>query len=112
MIMKQERERCWPTHRRREPWVLCPLCGAALRWIKLRSEKWTPCDELPVLFVKDGGRTSCVSGRELVVGCSIYSPRLHFQKPRTGRLPHYYSCPILCRERREWAIQQRREERG
>lgn len=87
---------------------MCPLCEAPLRWMKLRSDEWTPCDELPVLFVKDAGRIKIVSGRQLVEGCSLYSPQKNREKPRTGRLPHYYSCPVLLRERREWAILQRR----
>lgn len=102
MMTYQTRERCWPTHRRRQPWNSCPLCRAPLKWVRLDTDEWCPCDEVPVLFLPaKSGRYRLVSKRVLVNG-ELYKgdPHVH---PKYGRLPHYYTCPVLIEERRQWA---------
>ena len=106
MSTYQERERCWPTHKRRRPWNSCPLCNAPISWVRLDDDLWCPCDDEPVLFTKaPSGRYRLVSKREIVNG-ELYK-RGSSGLPRYGRLPHYYSCPVLKAERRQWARQQR-----
>lgn len=65
--------------------------------------EWSPCDAEPVMIeAGTGGRLQAVFWHELWNGCSIYSGRTR-KKPMLGRLPHYYTCPVLLRERRDWA---------
>lgn len=100
--MIANRERCWVTHKRRPFWNECPLCGQPIKWIKLWDGKFSPCDDEPVLFVfsKDA-KYKVVVKRELLEHITLKIPP--GEKPRYGRLPHYYSCPVLIKERREWA---------
>lgn len=64
----------------------------------------------PALYVEDGGNLKIVSRHELVEGVSLYAPRKHKNtRPQYGRLPHYYSCPVLRNERRAWAIKHRKD---
>lgn len=101
--MQQARERCWLTHKRREPWGICPLCRQPIAWRRLDIEGWSPCDELPVLFVP-GGRLRLVVRRGMVDGCKVFDPRKDKGRPKYAMMPHYYTCPALKKERREWAI--------
>jgi len=86
-------------HRRREPWNVCPLCGKPLRWV--RVIEWTPCDEEPVLFVP-GGKMTLIKKRDFVLNCALYK-RGDKNRPGTALIPHFYTCEVLRRERREWA---------
>lgn len=104
--MKQmERARCWKIHSRRQGWDKCPLCGVPLKWVRLTGGDFCPCDIEPVLFIReDGARLAVAHRRELVEGCRIYDPRRDGAKrPEMGRIPHFYTCPPLRAERREWA---------
>lgn len=88
--------------------MTCPLCNKSLAWRKTDLDEWVPCDEEPILYVKDSGKTKIYKKREIIDGCSIYIPGKHKERPEYGRLPHYYSCEILKAERREWAKDNRR----
>ena len=106
-----ERERVYITHKRRMPWNLCPLCGATIKWVRLWTGEWSPCDELPVLFTKDReSKKQIVSRRELVTGKLLNPKKPDTVRVFTGRLPHYYSCPQLLEMRRDYAIRARMEE--
>lgn len=99
------RERCWVVHKRRAAWNTCPLCGASLRWVRLWDGSYSPCDEEPVLYyIPDGkkGKYKVVVKGEILENASIKIPPCTTAK--YARLPHYYSCPSLREERREWAI--------
>lgn len=103
-----ERERCWVVHKRRACWTLCPLCGAPVRWVRLWDGTYSPCDEEPVLFwIPEGkkGRYKVVSRGEVLEHVSLKVPK--GKTAKYARLPHYYSCPELRAERREWALRHR-----
>lgn len=117
-VRSEERERCWITHRRPEIWTTCPLCRKPIRWVRLWNDKWSPCDEEPVLFLRKsattpgGGRwrKKIVRKREILEDCAIYNPSIdQGARPETGRIPHFYTCPVLKQERREWAIANRKK---
>lgn len=89
--------------------MICPLCHAPVKWVRLFDDTWSPCDELPILFSPDAeSRTKIVSRRELVPG-RLFRPGQGAGKAILGRLPHYYSCPALREERRAWVIEKRKE---
>ena len=92
------RKRCWLTHKRREPWSSCPLCGAPLKWVL--DINWTPCDDEPVLYAK-GGNLKLIKNRELIEDCRLYLPGDELLG--MALIPHYYTCAVLKKERREWA---------
>ena len=101
--MLATRDRCWLTHRRREPWTVCPQCGAPLQWRRTDVDGWVPCDVMPVLYVA-GGSLRLVKRRDMLGGCSIYRAGQHCtQKPQYAYMPHYYTCPVLRQERAAWA---------
>lgn len=99
------RERCWLSHRRRPEFNSCPLCGAPIKWERLWDGTFSPCDAEPVLVIqKRGSRFNVVYRRELIKDCKLYSPRTDgCAAPKIARMPHYYTCPVLKAERREWA---------
>lgn len=103
------RERCWVTHKRQPYWNMCPLCGVPVKWVRLWDGTFSPCDYEPVLFTpkKSPTRLKVVVKRELIENISLYIPA--GIKPRYGHLPHYYSCPVLIKERRAWAKNNRQE---
>lgn len=100
-----ERERCWVVHKRRALWALCPLCGAPIKWVRLFDGSYSPCDEEPVLFwvpESKKGRYKVVSKGELIDHASLKIPK--GETAKYARLPHFYACPVLREERREWAL--------
>lgn len=108
MTYQTERERCWITHKRRPFWNDCPLCGAPIKWVRLWDGKFSPCNEEPVLYdfaEKGKGRYKVVSKREIIENVTLKVPVT--AKPRYARLPHFYTCPVLIKERRAWAIANR-----
>ena len=97
-----ELERCWITHKRKPYWNECPLCGKPLKWVRLWSGEFSPCDEEPVLYAKSkSGKLKIVARRDIVESVTTNIPL--GEKPKYGRIPHYYTCPVLVKERREWA---------
>ena len=106
--MQQTRDRCWLTHKRREPWMICPLCNQPIAWRRTDVDGWVPCDELPVLFVP-GGRLRLVVRRDLLDGCKLYRPGKDKDRPLYAMLPHFYTCPVLKQERADWAFRKRLE---
>lgn len=105
------RDRVWLTHKRREDWLSCPLCGAPIKWVKVENAKyeWCPCDEEPVLVVtgKKSSKYKAVYHHELIDGCVVYRGRRYDGKPIMARMPHYFTCPPLIKSRREWATKNR-----
>lgn len=101
-MISTERERCWITHQRRRWWNTCPLCGQPIKWVWLSDGNYSPCNEEPVLYAfSDKSKFKVVVKRELLERVTLTVPP--DGKPRYGRLPHYYTCPVLVKERREWA---------
>lgn len=88
--------------------MICPLCHQPIMWRRVDWEGWSPCDELPVLFVP-GGRLRLVVRREMVDGCKLFNPKKDHGRPKYGMMPHYYTCPVLRKERIGWAMLQRVE---
>ena len=113
MMVTAERDRCWVTHRRRETWTRCPLCGAPITWVKLWDGTYSPCDTEPVLVVTDpGSKRQVVRRHELISGYAVYKPggvNPVGQTATYARLPHCLSCRVLRGERRAWAISHRKE---
>ena len=70
-------------------------------------DQWVPCDETPVMFLK-GGKLKIYSRRELTEKCKLFDPKKDRNAtPKYGMLPHFYTCPVLVSERKEWAFRQR-----
>lgn len=106
---KAERDRCWLTHRRREPWTVCPQCGRPIQWRRTDADGWVPVDEYPAMVVP-GGRESVVKHRDLIGGVRLYVPaRDRGTPPVYAWRPHYYSCPVLRDERKAWAKARRQK---
>lgn len=89
--------------------MICPLCHKPIAWRKVDVDGWVPCDELPVLFVP-GGRLRLVVRRELRDGCKLFRPGKDEERPVYGMMPHYYTCPVLKKERADWSFSKRMEE--
>ena len=110
------RDRCWIVHRKREIWRNCPLCGAPIAWVKVKNSddgEWSPCDEEPVMIsVGQQTRKQAVLRNELWKGCRKYIPGRDKKRPMFGRFPHYYTCAVLLKERKEYAIARRRNHEG
>lgn len=93
-----QRDRCWLKHWRREDWVVCPLCGEPLRWVRLITGEYTPCDAQPALVCK-GGRWAVVKRKDLT------DAKYRRWRPQSGtdpffaRIPHIYTCSVLRDER-------------
>lgn len=101
---RNDRDRCWLSHKRKENWILCPLCGKPIKWVRLWPGGYSPCDTVPVMYSKSDRKTKyqiVVKGDFI---CNVLIRAKPTEKPRYGYLPHYYTCPVLVRERREWAI--------
>lgn len=105
-MMSPSRERCWIVHKSRAYWQNCPQCGKPIRWVRLWDGQYCPCDDEPVLFsFEKSGKHTVVVKRDLIENVSLSTPEN--EKPRYGRLPHFYSCPVLIEERRAWAKKHR-----
>ena len=99
--MRSIQDRCWLKHWKRELWNSCPLCGKSLTWVRVAD--WTPCDEEPVLYVP-GGKLTIVKKRDYVENCALYKKGDGSDvRPETGLIPHYYTCEVLLKERKDWA---------
>lgn len=100
--MTTERERCRVIHKRLPWWNTCPLCGQPITWLRLWDGTYSPCDDEPVMYAfSEKAKYKVVVKRELVERVTLKLPP--GAKPRYGRLPHYFSCPVLRKERRAWA---------
>ncbi len=101
-MIQNERERCWVRHKRRSWWNTCPLCGQDVKWVRLWDGSYSPCNDEPVLFsVEKGSKYKVIVKGEIWEDVSLKIPP--GKKPQYGRLPHYFTCPVLIKERREWA---------
>lgn len=99
-----QRGRVWITHKFHENFNICPLCGVPLKWKYTGLGEWVPCDEQPILYVENGGNLKLYKRRYLIEGCTIYNPRKHKDiRPQYALIPHFYTCPVLRKERAEWA---------
>ena len=46
--------------------------------------------------------------RDLISGCKIFNPKKDIEeRPKYALIPHFYTCPVLRKERRDWAIRNR-----
>jgi len=79
--------------------------------MRLVIDGWCPCDNEPVMYVR-GGRLKLVKHRDLLDGCAVYIPGKHKvqRRPEYAFIPHYYTCPVLRRERAAWVAAQRGEQ--
>ena len=77
--------------------------------MKLLIDGWSPCDNTPVMYVRGSGKLKLVKRRDLLDGCEIYIPGKHKaqRRPEYAFVQHYYTCPVLRRERAAWAAAQR-----
>ena len=101
------RDRVWLTHKRRMPWTLCPQCQAPLEWRRTDADGWIPCDSIPALYLK-GGKIQVVRHRDLIPGCRLYEyEKDKGHKPKYAWIPHFYTCPVLKKERQMWAMNNR-----
>lgn len=56
-----------------------------------------------------GGSLRLIVRRDIVDGCKIFDPKKDKEKPKYAMIPHFYTCPVLKSERRNWAISRRLE---
>lgn len=94
----------WKSHKRRLESNVCPHCGRTIKWI-YDGVQYFPCDEQPVLFTMhpDGKQTLIYKKRELD-HCVIYNkndPKCS-GVPFKAHIQHYYTCPVLCEQRRRY----------
>ena len=45
--------------------------------------------------------------RDILDGCKLFNPKKDQEKPKYGMIPHYYTCPVLKKERMDWVINQK-----
>jgi len=81
----------WKLYRRREDWDCCPLCGNALKWVKVNNS-WCPCDMEPVIIERGTGHLTAVKRHEILLNCKIYDGKETFKKPEMALVPHVYTC--------------------
>lgn len=68
----------------------CKSCGSPIRWIKMRSGKYMPCDIKPVDYqLKPGGSQKIVTPAGDVVTCERVSAA---QASGWGYTPHWSTC--------------------
>lgn len=100
------KKRVWKKHKLREQFDECPNCGKPLRWIYIERE-WYPCSHEPVIFIlHPEGKNTVVYKKELFEKALIYKKddkRFENVQAMQGYIQHYYDCPVLRQERREWA---------
>jgi len=101
-----ERKRVWKTHKKRGDFDSCPDCGQALRWLYISGE-WVPVSHEPVMFIlhPDGNRP-IIYKRVMYENAILYKrgdPHFDGAQILQGYIQHYYVCPILAKERQEWA---------
>lgn len=105
--MTDNRERCWITHKRRDYWNQCPLCGRPIKWVRLWTGEYSPCDIEPVLYSRPGKQTKYQVVAKNDIWKNVVFKAVPGEPPRYGWKPHFYSCPILLAERWEWARKNR-----
>ena len=102
-----ERKRVWKTHKRRGDFDVCPDCGQGLRWLYIDGE-WIPCSHEPVMFaLHPDGNSTVIYKRKFCENALLYKKgdkRLDGSQVFMGYIQHYYNCPVLKKQRREWAI--------
>ena len=99
-------ERCRLKHKYRGNENYCKLCGESLKWIKNRLEDfWVPVDAEPVIYEAntDGKYIVYDSHNKQVPFARVYFGKgILPSKPKQGHIPHYYTCPVLRKERSDW----------
>lgn len=99
----------WKTHKHREDFNQCPHCNAPLRWIYV-GEEWIPCDKQPTLFIlHPSGSAKIIYKKQVYENCLIYKKAdKRFQgEILEGNRPHFYTCEVLRKQRREYALSAR-----
>ena len=84
-------------YRKRQQFCTCPLCHKGLKW-KTDGIDWYPCDEEPVLFVRDKGYEMVIKKGEVIRNTSILRAGMKVQNPSAyeyGLEPHFFSCEKL-----------------
>jgi len=70
--------------------------------------EWSPCDNMPVLYVQGSGKLKLLKKKEIIENCEIYDRKKHGDaRPEYAMMPHYNTCPVLKQERYAWAKSQR-----
>lgn len=81
-------------YKRREYWRTCPLCHGGIKWAT-DGISWFPCNEEPVLFIRDKGHEIVVKRGEMLKGSLIYRPGMNasqFRGFEYGLEPHFFTC--------------------
>lgn len=95
----------WKSHRKRLYIDACPHCGKPIIWIH-NGIDWYPCDKEPVLFtMHPQGKDIVIYKSEELNHCVIYDPKNSkcTGTPFKGHIQHFYTCPVLIKNRTEWA---------
>ena len=81
----------------KEKHAKCRSCGSAIRWIKMESGKYMPCDWAPVNYkpAGDGELVTLVTpDGKIVRGVQDWS------SPECGYTSHFATCPNAAEHRR------------
>lgn len=77
----------------------CKACGAPVRWVQTKNQKWMPCHPAPVYYWPDPeGPDKVLTGAGEVVACRL-DGKLDKDTP-AGYKPHWGECPKADRLRR------------
>lgn len=84
-------------YKRREYWRTCPLCHGGIKWVTDKIN-YFPCNEEPILFVRDKGHEMVMKFGEVIKGAKIYRPGMKasdFIGFEYGFEPHFFTCPKI-----------------
>lgn len=72
----------------------CKSCGAAIKWIRMKSGRTMPVDEKAVKYIPDGYSHIVTEKGEVVTG------RISEYGTKTGYISHFATCPNAKQHRR------------
>lgn len=84
-------------YKKREYWRSCPLCHGSVKWATDGID-WYPCDEEPILFIRDKGHEMVLKKGEVLRGVRIFRAGMRaaqFGGFEYGLEPHFFSCPKI-----------------
>ena len=84
---------------KRQSFLNCPLCMAPIKWAT-DGVCWYPCDDEPVLFVRDIGYEKVLKKGDLITKTKILRPGMKVPGAagyEYGLEPHVFTCKKIKR---------------
>lgn len=84
-------------YRRKQDFCVCPLCGKGVKWATDGIE-WYPCNEEPILFVRDSGFEMVLKRGEVIRNTKVLRAGMKAKNPADyeyGLEPHIFTCEKL-----------------